>query len=57
MLTLLPFPRLQQAQKLRVVGNGMGRGQVSRGSLAIQPTTDAAPYKAHDVLRQSACMG
>lgn len=55
MLTLLPFPRLQQAQKLRVVGNSMGRSQVSWGILAVQPAINAAPHKAHDVLGQSAC--
>lgn len=56
MLVLLPITLLQQAQQLRVMSNGMGRGEACGSILAVQLTVDAAPDKAHDVLGQGACI-
>ena len=56
MLTLLPFTLLQQAQKLRVMSDGMGRGEAQGGRFAEQLAIYAAPDKPHDVLSQGTCM-
>jgi len=56
LLMLLSLALLQQTQQLRVLSDGVWCVEFRWSLLAIQPATDATPNKAHDVLRQSACM-
>lgn len=56
LLMLLSFALLQHTQQLRVLSDGMWCVNFRRSLLAIQPATDAAPNKAHDVLCQGACV-
>ncbi len=55
LLMLLSLALLQHAQELRVLSDGVWCVDFRWSLLAIQLAVDAAPYEAHDVLRQGAC--